>query len=94
LFDLVQHRCPHCGEGGISGVRKFFLGPLRTTSCSRCGRPVSIPYWSIVIVVPWLIALVMVLAIPDRALYGFWLGSLSVVLMSLIWAGFVPLVKR
>jgi hypothetical protein len=34
------------------------------------------------------------LVIPDRAFPGFWLGGLSVVAVSLIWASFVPLVKR
>lgn len=91
---MVQHRCPHCGNDGISGLRKSFLGPLATTNCSSCGKAVSVPYWSMVALLPWFIAIFLVLAIPDRAFPGFWLGAISVMLTALIWQSFVPLVKR
>ena len=91
---MVQYRCPHCGNDCISGLRKTFLGPFVATSCSSCGKRVSVPYWSMVAMVPWFVAIWLQLVIPDRAPHGFALGSISVLVVAVIWQSFVPLVKR
>ena len=91
---MVKHRCPHCGNDGISGLRKCCLGPMIPASCSSCGKAVGVPYWSIVAVLPLVASILVLLVIPDNALAAYWLGAIGATVMWVLWGSVVPLVKR
>ncbi len=57
---MDKYACPHCEKPGISSIRKSFLGIAASTSCKSCGQKVGVPYWSIVTIIPMLIALLVV----------------------------------
>jgi hypothetical protein len=49
--------CPHCQQPGVSVLRKLFLGPALPTTCHRCGQKVGVPYWSVLVGVPYVLVL-------------------------------------
>lgn len=44
-----MYKCPNCHEKSIGFWKKFFMGPARSTPCSKCGVGVSTPYWYLLI---------------------------------------------
>ena len=39
---MFFHACPHCGNSGVSTLRKFFLSPLRASTCRSCGQSIRL----------------------------------------------------
>ena len=91
---MVKHQCPHCGGGGISGFRRAFLGPALPGRCSCCGAKVGVPWWSLLMLLPFWIALVLAGFVRDSGFASFWLGAFGGLSTVLLWDGMVPLVKR
>lgn len=91
---MVKHPCPHCGEATISGLRRACLGPALPTKCSSCGRKVGVPWWSLVVILPWLLALVIQYELIEGGLLSFALGAMGALGMMLLFAALVPLVKK
>ncbi len=91
---MVKYPCPHCGALTISGLRKAFLGPGSHTTCSECGKKVSVPVGrSLLASIPWFLALGMMSFIQENCLISFWVGSLGAMGMLVAWMSFVPLKK-
>jgi len=92
---MVQHRCPHCGDDGISGLRKMFLGPANPATCSECGKKVGISYkWLFRGMVPWFVAFGLLPFANGSEFLGFGLGAFGVLGMVIVMEGFAPLIKR
>jgi hypothetical protein len=91
---MVKHPCPHCGELSISGLRRMCLGPLLPTRCSSCGGRVGVPWWSLVALVPWFIALGISAATQEHGMLNFWIGAFGAMGMFVVWGSVVPLVRR
>lgn len=85
--------CPHCEKPGISSVRASFLGPAFPATCRSCGKKVGVPYWSIVTIIPMLVAL---LVVPRIFTDLHTIAVASVILTGLTFTLFdlVPLIKK
>ena len=86
-------RCPHCHKPAMSQVRKSFLGPALSTSCSHCGKRVSVSWFAMLAVIP------AVASIPAARHFGYsWQAALIILVgvgaMFAIHAFLVPLVPR
>ncbi len=90
---MNQHVCPHCGELGISSVRRAFLGPAIPATCRKCSGKISVPLWSGVAMLPWFVALGFVPLVNDNTMFAFFLGAFGATGMWFVWEHFVPLVK-
>ena len=40
----------------MTALRKFCLGPARSTPCLSCGVPVSVSAWSFVVAIPFIVS--------------------------------------
>lgn len=45
--------CPHCQQPGVTVLRKLCLGPALPTRCKACNRHVGIPYWTMLLLLPY-----------------------------------------
>jgi len=85
--------CPFCGEKTISNFSKFMLGPARSIICSNCKSKISISWWSMVLVLMYIVLMRTIMSLNDSGL------SLFLLILSLIPYGIahfhlVPLVVR
>ena len=86
--------CPHCGEPGISGLRKLALGPAVPATCQACGEKVGVPYFeSFAAMVPLFLAIPVYLFSPSLTI------TLAVMPILFVISGFaywhwVPLEPR
>jgi len=39
-----MYKCPHCGQPGITVLRKSCLGPALPAHCRVCNKPVGVPW--------------------------------------------------
>lgn len=85
--------CPHCGEPGISRMRKFWMGPAVPATCQACGRKVGVSWWSMLAVIPMLVAILSVPSV-DSLWISLGLVLASGALMTVIHMKWVPLVRR
>jgi len=88
-----MHRCPHCGQPGISEIRKMCLGPAVPATCKACGKKVGVPYTAILAATPFLVAVVASALIGPWVVKGLVLlvGALA---MSVIHMKWIPLEPR
>jgi hypothetical protein len=85
--------CPHCGELGVSTLRKMLLGPGVPTECKVCGKKIGVPWISMIAVIPVLLAIFAAPLIEPRAYrIAMWAGVFAV--MGIIWLYWVPLEPR
>ena len=92
---MDMQKCPHCGEAGITTLRKQFLGPATSTKCKICGKRVSVPFWSLVGVLPFIVSIPLVsILLSEEALLAYVLGGLTMCVAFVVLNGYVPLVKR
>ena len=87
-------RCPHCGQDGISAIRKVFLGAAFPTRCTECRERVGVPFWSGLLVVPFLIAVWLAPSLEQDGARAFWVGAMGTFSWLVLWDCFVPLTKR
>ena len=88
-----MYRCPHCGQPGISWLRKMCLGPPIPATCKACGRKVGVPYTAMVALVPLLIAIAALSFVDSWAAKAvIWIAG--VVAMSAIHMLWIPLQPR
>lgn len=102
-------RCPHCAEGRIGVLRKLAMGPAVPTACAACKKRFGVPWWSVVVMVPWLgimgaAVLVLVgrfelpevpgLLVSAKTSAAVTLLGVSWLALSLAWIFVVPLVPR
>lgn len=88
-----MYKCPHCGEPGISKIRKLFLGPAVPATCKACGQKVGVPYTVMIIALPFLIALGLSVSVESFMIkVAIWI--VGFLLMSTIHMLWIPLEKR
>lgn len=85
--------CPHCGDRGMSPLRKIFKGPNSPTACESCGEGIAVPSsisgayvpsWALI----WLSGYVEGLATKG----ALWLGAVAVLILACLF--FAPLEPR
>jgi len=85
--------CPNCHEKTIPVWRKMFVGPATGIACAKCGSKVSVPYWSMIALVPFLIAIVATEKVGSLAVAAFLLIG-GILFMSWFHYKFVPLIVK
>jgi hypothetical protein len=83
-----MNTCPNCKQAeAINPLTKLTLGPVRTARCRHCQARLSVPLWSVILLVP--IALVFMM--PQINYLLAFVVVMAVV--SAVWM-VVPLVER
>lgn len=72
---MKRATCPHCGQPGISAIRKMLLGLFSYACCSECGRLAGAPNRMRLFVAALFIAWIPVMWIIDSHAVMFALGS-------------------
>jgi prepilin signal peptidase PulO-like enzyme (type II secretory pathway) len=85
--------CPKCHQKTIPLWRKMCLGPATGTTCAKCGSKVSVPYSSMIALVPFLIAIVAAQMIGSLAVAAFLVIG-GVLAMCWFHYKFVPLIVK
>lgn len=91
---MNRHQCPHCGELGISALRKCFLGPALPTTCESCGQEVGVPYWSIVTLIPMFAGMFAIPNLISNPSYVAMMATFATLTTWVLWESFVVLEKR
>lgn len=90
---MEKIKCPHCGKPGISVFRKMCLGPAVPTKCSVCSERVGVSYFSILAIVPFLLAVLGAALVEPPALKVLlWFSGF--VVTTFIYTRCVPLQPR
>ena len=85
--------CPHCGNPGISVLRKLCLGPAVPATCKACGKKVGVPYTAMLAGIPFLAAVFgSTLVEPFAVKAAMWLCGF--VVMAVIHMRWIPLEPR
>jgi prepilin signal peptidase PulO-like enzyme (type II secretory pathway) len=90
---MEKLECPHCHERAIPLWRKMCLGPATRATCPNCGARYSVPYSSMMAVIPFLIAIIAARAAPSLAV-GAVVLVVGALVMSWIHYKFVPLIEK
>jgi len=91
---MVKQQCPHCGQNGITELRRLCLGPALPAKCTECGRKIGVPYWSLLTLAPIFVASALTSFVLDNGILCFVLGALGAMMAIGLWSSIVPLVKR
>jgi hypothetical protein len=88
-----MYECPRCHQLGIPGWRRWSLGPAVPARCRACGGLVTVPWRSMVSVVPFLGGILLAVATDS------FVGSTAFVLagaalMFFLYARTAPLVPK
>jgi hypothetical protein len=88
-----KYKCPHCGEPGISFLRKTCLGPAWPATCTLCGKKVGVPYIGMLAVIPLIAGVLGSDLVEPLALKaGLWVGgAVAMATVHMLW---VPLERR
>jgi hypothetical protein len=89
-----MYKCPHCGKPGIPVWRKLFLGPLVPTTCKECGREVGVPYSSMLLVIPFIIAMALAMMYLDSVMWKVVILVILTLIMSGIYLKYIPLIPK
>ena len=85
--------CPHCGQQAMTSSAKMWLGPARTRNCDACGKRVSVPWRSMLMLIPVYAGLGL-----GAWLWPSWTAALPVILGMLAMLAYhdriTPLVSR
>jgi hypothetical protein len=88
-----MYKCPHCGEYGISMMRKMFLGPAYPATCKVCKKKVGVPYTAMLAGIPFVIAIIIATLVdPIAVKVLLWNGGF--ILTAIIHMLWVPLEPR
>lgn len=85
--------CPHCGNPGVSFLRKMYMGPAISAACRSCGKRVGVPYTAMLAIIPLLVVGPVALAVESHAL-GAVLLIAGFTAMSYIHMCWIPLEPR
>jgi len=87
-----MYGCAHCGQLGISQLRKMLMGPALPHTCRNCGKKTGVPYSSLLNLIPGVAGIASMMIWPGASwtlfATGFGLAIGTAGLMR------VPLVKR
>ncbi len=82
-----MNECPSCNHEAMGMLKKMTLGPARTVRCKNCNTKLSVPYWTMIIVLP----VILIVFLPSIDL---WMALLLMtVFLAAMWI-FVPLELR
>lgn len=86
--------CPHCGEKGVSPLRKILLSPGLPAKCKSCGEFIAVTYPPVLkAIVPG--GLLMIAAeFVDHEILAWTLSLGGIALWLAMHLMFVPLVKE
>ena len=91
---MKHYACPHCGEDGISLLRKLTLGPAIRAKCKKCGKLVTVKYWHVLLVsVPVAIPILIASESGFSLLFFLSLGA-CLMATSILTAVYIPLLKH
>lgn len=85
--------CPKCHKPGISALRACWLGPALPTRCKECGTKIAPPYWSILFVLPFIAAYLLVSFFIEGQIQAFFIGLFAGMAMQSLFA-IAPLQSR
>lgn len=92
---MTATQCPHCGQSGISGLRRQFIGPAVPATCSSCGGKVGVPFGrTFLAMIPWIVAIVLLSFVKESGPLSFAVGAFGAMGTGILWNSIVPLVKR
>lgn len=95
---MTNYPCPSCQQPTIPFWNKQTLGPGQTITCSGCGAGVSVPYSSIWVITPFMLAALAARLTDYRGLVGLatvWgLLAVGLVVTMVLHARFSPLIKK
>lgn len=91
---MNQHNCPHCGEPGISALRKCCLGPAFPAKCRECGKKVGVPYWSILTILPMIFGFTVGPHLFEESIWIAFFATFVTLVSWTLWESFVPLQRR
>jgi hypothetical protein len=88
-------KCPHCGDNGVSPVKKLLLGPIFENRCTKCRKHWGISHWSVAAAAAGIIGYNAYLYLASPTPLGAKIG-LAVALVSVAVAliFLVPVVKK
>jgi hypothetical protein len=87
-------KCPHCEKSGITLLRRCFLGPAISTNCISCKEKIGVPWGkSMLAILPGLLALFVGNHFLKAPMY-YGVVALGIVLTTLLFFFYVPLVKK
>ena len=89
-----MYKCPHCGEPGVSKLRKLSLGPGLPTTCQVCGKKVGIPYWSMLVYLPFILLTVLSINLFESLMVKIAIFIVILLLISIIQMLWIPLERR
>jgi hypothetical protein len=85
--------CPSCHQPAIPLWRKMCLGPATSAKCPNCGARYSVPYSSMLAIIPFLIAAVAAQVVGSIVVAAV-LVIVGAAVMSWIYWKFVPLIAK
>lgn len=85
--------CPHCQAPEIPGLTKLTLGPGRTIACPKCSGAISVPWTSLLLLLPFMGAMGIAQTSNSMAVKAIvWLVMFG--LVAIIVQFFIPLQAR
>jgi hypothetical protein len=91
---IMNVSCPHCGKPAMTSLQKVLLGPGHKRACRNCDHFVSVPWWTILFLLPLAVSLLRLneaIGITGLPWVLFLCASALLLILSPI---FVPLVRR
>ena len=85
--------CHHCGNTGVSFLRKMCMGPAIPTTCKSCCKKVGVPYSAMSTVIPFIVAVQAARAVGSVA-FGVVIVLGGIIAMSYIHMCCIPLEPR
>ncbi len=86
--------CPHCGEKGISPLRKLFLSPGMPAKCKSCGELIAVHYPPVLKAIAPGAVLMIAAEFVDEEVLHWTLSMGGLALWLFLHYMFVPLVKE
>jgi len=58
--EMQMFECPNCNKKTISKSSKFWIGPIRSITCTNCNAKVSVPYLSLFLLTLYLALMLII----------------------------------
>lgn len=86
--------CPNCGAEAFPAWRKFLLGPTSSTHCRRCRARLSVSWYGLLALTPFLIGVAISLGMLRGDIRGVPVLIAGYILFCFIHIRYVPLVRK
>ena len=91
---MNMHNCPHCNQPGITALRKICLGPACPATCKACGQKITVPYWSVITILPMLLSFTLIPNFVSSPKVTAIIAVFMTMLSWTLWESLVPLIKN